>query len=109
MYVLPKTKLGKWSLALIIAMPLLIIIGGSLSGTMYKSVEAGNGLIDDLAKRPALAVASLAGIAAGLASCVIGLIAISKKQERAILVYLSTLIGVLLIIFILGDLVSPHE
>lgn len=108
MSILPKTKLGGWSLGLIIAMPILMFIGISLNNTLYQSVTAGNGLIDDLTKRPALAVSMLTGIGAGITSFITGLIAIVKRKERALLVYLSTLIGALLILFIIGDLISPE-
>ena len=38
----------------------------------------------------------------------IGLIAIIKHKERAILVFLITLFGFLALIFILGEFLSPH-
>ncbi|MFH1236675.1 MAG: hypothetical protein V1685_07160 [Parcubacteria group bacterium] len=106
---LPKTKLGKWSLGLIIAMPILLMLGGLLAGSMYESVEAGNGLVDDLTKRPLLAVAALSGALAGVMAFLTGLIAIIKQKERVILVYLSTLLGALLVWFILGDVIFPGE
>ena len=33
---MPKSNLGKWSLGLIIAMPLLLLIGTSFTTTLYE-------------------------------------------------------------------------
>jgi hypothetical protein len=108
MVILPKTKLGIWSVILAVALPALLILGGVFANSLYASVPAGNGLFDDLAKRPALAIVSLTGICAGLAAFVTGLVAISKHQERALLVYLSTLIGTLLIVMLVAQVFFPN-
>jgi len=109
MRVIPNSHLGKWSLGLVIAMPLLLLLGGSLSNTLYKSIEAGDGLFDDVIQRPLVAVASLAGIFCGIIAFIVGLIAITKKKDDALLVYLPTILGALLILFILADTILPGE
>ena len=106
--VLPKTSLGRWSLGLAAAMPVLFFIGMSFTTLLYKSVPAGGTILKDIAVRPALALTMLAGMASGISAFIIGLIAIIRQKERALLVYGATLIGALLVIFLLGEFLSPH-
>ena len=104
----PKAILGKWSVGLIIVMPILFIIGSSFTDLLYKSVPAGETIWADIAARPALALTMLAGMGAGIAAFITGLLAIVRQKERALLVYASTAIGALLILFLIGEVVSPH-
>ena len=48
--VLPKTKLGRWSLGLAAAMPVLFLIGTSLTNSLYESVPAGSTILEDIVK-----------------------------------------------------------
>lgn len=105
---IPKTKLGKWSLGLAAAMPVLFFIGMSFTTLLYESVPAGGTILKDIAVRPALALTMLAGMVSGISAFVTGLIAIIRQKERALLVYGATLIGALLIMFLLGELIFPH-
>jgi hypothetical protein len=104
----PKTKLGWWSLGLIIAMPILFSIGSSFTHSLYQSVSSGRTIPQDIIKRPALALTMLSGMVTGVSAFISGLIAIIKEKERALLVYLSTLIGFLLILFLLAEVIFPH-
>ena len=104
----PKNKLGWWSLGLAGAMTVLFFIGMSFTNLLYKSVHAGDTILKDIALRPALALTMLAGMASGISAFIIGLIAIIRLKERALLVYLAILIGALLIIFLIGELIFPH-
>ena len=106
--ILPKIKPGWWSLGLAAAMPVLFFIGMSFTNSLYESVPAGGTILKDIAVRPALALTMLAGMASGISAFIIGLIAIIKQKERALLVYGATLIGALLIIFLIGELIFPH-
>jgi hypothetical protein len=106
--VLPKTHFGWWSLGLIIAMPILFFVGMSFTSLLYKSVPAGGTILKDIIARPALALTMLAGMASGISAFIIGLIGIIKQKERAILVYGGTLVGALLILFLLGEILCPH-
>jgi len=106
--ILPKTKLGWWSLGLATTIPVLFFIGMSFTNLLYKSVPAGDTILKDIAVRPALALTMLAGMVSGISAFIIGLIATIRQKERALLVYGATLIGALLIIFLLGELTSPH-
>src|SRR5512139_348091 len=104
---MPKTSLGKWSLGLLIAMSLLILIGTSFANTMYQSVPAGGTILADIVSRPALALTALAGMLAGVLAFITGLIAIIKQKERAILAYIATAIGGILTVFIIAEFLSP--
>jgi len=105
---MPKTKLGKWSVVLIPVMFLLFFIGFSLADSLYESVPAGDTIFKDIIGRPALAISMLVGFGAGIAALVIGLISIIKQKERALLVYLSTLVGAGLTLFLIAEFLFPH-
>jgi hypothetical protein len=105
---IPKSKLGKLSVGLIIAMPILYSIGMSFTDSLYKSVPAGKTILKDIMERPALALTMLSGMIAGVSAFFVGLVAITRERERAVLVYVATLIGMLHILFLLGEVVFPH-
>ncbi len=107
-YLLPKTKLGKWSLGLIVAMPALFLVSMLFVSLLYESVPAGNIIVEDIAERPALALAMLAGMLSGILAFIMGLIAVSRQKERSILVYIASIIGALLVLFLLGEILFPH-
>jgi Na+/phosphate symporter len=105
---MPKTKLGWWSLGLIIAMPILFWTGMSLTDTLYQGVSAGGTIPKDIAARPALALTMLAGMGTGISAFITGMIAIFKKNERALLVFVSTVVGALLILYLAAEIAYPH-
>ena len=104
----PKTTLGRWSVGLIVAMPILFVIGSSFTNSLYETVPAGGTILADIAARPALALAMLAGMVAGILAFILGLLAIVRQRENALLVYVSTVIGALLVLFLAGEVVFPH-
>jgi len=106
--IIPKTTLGKWSVVLIVVMPILFIIGTAMADTLYKEVPAGGTIGGDIVARPVLALTMLAGFGAGITAFITGLLGIMRKKENALLVYASTLIGALLILFLAGEVISPH-
>jgi Na+/melibiose symporter-like transporter len=106
--IVPKTTLGKWSVVLIVAMPILFIIGTSFTNSLYKFVPAGATILGDITARPALALTMLAGMVAGIAAFITGLLAIIRQKEHALLVYISSSIGALLVLFLAGELLFPH-
>jgi hypothetical protein len=104
----PITTLGKWSIGLIIAMPLLFVMGSSFTDSLYKSIPSGDTILADIAARPALALTMLAGMASGILAFITGLLAIIKQKENAVLVYISSAIGALLVLFLAGEIIVPH-
>ena len=106
--ILPKTILGKWSATLIVAMLILFIVGSIVTNSLYQSIPAGETISADITARPVLALTMLAGMVAGMSAFITGLLASIKHQENAVLVYISTVIGALLTLFLVGEIVSPH-
>lgn len=104
----PNTKLGKWAVGFIVAMPILFYIGSSFTDTLYESVPAGDTILEDIIKRPALALTMLAGMACGVSTFVFGMAAIIRKKERALLVYTATLLGMFFILFLIAEILFPH-
>jgi hypothetical protein len=105
---MPRTALGACTVGLVAAMAILFFLGSSLSGSLYRSVAAGDSILTDIAARPALALAMLAGMGAGLSAFIVGLVAIVKRKDNTLLVYLSTAIGGLLMVFLAGEVAFPH-
>lgn len=98
---MPKTHLGKWSTGLIIAFLLLFIVfrllvmSGQRGGATFFS-------------NPALAITGLLMGTSGILSFFTGIIGIIKNKERSVLVFLATIIGLFILIFVLGEFLSPH-
>ena len=86
----------------------LFVIGSSLTNTLYESVPAGGTIFADIISRPALAISMLVGFGAGISALVTELISIIKQKERAVLVYISTLVGAALTLFLIGEFLFPH-
>jgi len=91
---IPKTKLGKWSVKLIIAFFLLF----ALCQIFVVSGHRGFGI-------PATIIP--AGIC-GIASFFAGIIGIIKKKERSVFVFLATIIGLFILWFCIGEVLIPH-
>ena len=106
--VTPTTILGKLSLVLIVLMPILFVAGGSLTNLLYASVPAGNTIKEDIAGRPALALIMLAGMLSGVSAFAVGLLAIIRQKERSPLVYVATILGAMLLVFLAGEFLFPH-
>jgi hypothetical protein len=99
--ILPHTTLGKCSVGLfgclIIFFVLLLIMGAT-------GQTGGETFFSNLF----LAIPGLLVVVSGIAAFFTGIINIIFMKERALLVFLATAIGLLLIVFILGDLISPE-
>jgi hypothetical protein len=105
---MPKSTLGKWSLGLIIAMPILLFIGMNFTISLYESVPSSDTFLAEITNRPVLAITMLAGFAAGVSAFITGLIAIFRQKDRAILAYASTLVGFLFTLYLIAELAFPH-
>lgn len=106
--IIPISTLGKWSVALIVLMPILFYIGTLLASSLYESVPAGATILEDIIQRPVLSLTMLAAMGAGIFAFITGLVAIITKKENALLVYISTVIGAFLLFFLGGEVISPH-
>lgn len=108
MHILPKTRIGKAPVGLIVLMFSLFFLGRWFFLNRYASVSAGETILRDIVSRPGLALSMLSGFVAGVLACVVGLTAIIKHKERAVVTFIATVIGSLLTMFLVLDLVLPH-
>ncbi len=105
--ILPKTFLGKCSVILIIATPIFFYIGVSFVG-FYESVPAGKTIPHDIIVRPGVALPMLAGFVCGIAAFFIGIIGITREKDYSVLVFLSTAIGFLILLWCFAEVLFPH-
>ena len=99
---LPKTRLGKWSVSLIGIFITFILIFYAL--IEWADQRGGDTFFSNLW----LTIPILTAATAGISAFVTGVVSIIKKKERSILVYLSILIGLFVIVFISGEIFTPH-
>ena len=104
---IPKTRLGKLSVALIIAMPIFFYIGMSFVN-FYESVPAGKTIPHDIMVRPGVALPMLAGFICGIAAFFTGIIGIIRKKDHSVFVFLSTAMGFLVLLWCLAEVLFPH-
>ena len=99
--IIPKTCLGKWSVSLIIIFFLLLLVFRLLvaSGQRGGATFFSNYI---------LAIPAILMGTSGVLAFFVGIISFLKSRERAILVFITTLIGLFVLIFILGEILSPH-
>jgi len=103
---IPETFLGKYSVVLIIAMPIFFYIGMSFVD-FYESVPAGETIPHDIIVRPGVALSMLAGFVCGIAAFFTGIIGIIKKKDYSVLIFLSTTVGFLTLIWCLAEIFIP--
>jgi predicted Abi (CAAX) family protease len=99
--ILPKTALGKWSIGLAISFIVFFALVSVLGAT---GQQGGPTFFSNLF----LAIPGLIAVVSGIAAFLTGIFSIIFLKERAILVFISSAIGLLLIAFVLGDFISPE-
>ncbi|MGD0353113.1 MAG: hypothetical protein ABSB38_06420 [Dehalococcoidia bacterium] len=99
--VLPKTSLGKWSVGLIAAFILFLVLFIIL---VVSGQRGGETFFSNLLLTVPMFLAGTCGVAA----FVTGLIGIIKSKERSILVFLAIFIGFDILVFCLGEFLVPH-
>jgi len=82
----PKSTPGKWSAGLGIAF--IILIAAKILGSL---------------PLPTFSIAAL-----GLAGFVTGIVAIFKNRDRAILIFLSLIVGLVIMLWIIAEFIFPH-
>ncbi len=98
----PQTKLGRYSVIAILTFVVLFILGRSIV-IVKGPFESPNFFNDPI---PA-AITVIAGVF-GVSAFFTGLVAVIKDKERAIPVFLSGVIGLFILAFWLGEVLSPH-
>lgn len=92
---MPKTILGKWSIGLIIAFFLFLVTGMLVVAT---GQTGGNTIFDNLL----ISIPMLSAGICAIASFITGIISIFWKKERNIFIFISTIIG-FLVLFLLPE------
>ena len=100
-YFAPKTTLGKWSVALIIAFMVLL---GVFQLLVASGQRGGETFFSNLVLTIPMLIAGVSGISAFAT----GLIGIIKSRERSVIVYLAALIGLFVLLFWIGEIAFPH-
>lgn len=98
---LPKTLLGKWSVGLII---IFFLLFATLQLLVASGQRGGAKIFSNLV----LAIPGLLMGVSGVLAFLTGIIGIIKSKERSILVFLATAIGLFVLTFWLGEILSPH-
>ncbi len=101
LHFMPKTTLGKWSVALIFAFIVFLI---SFQLIAASGQRGGETFFSNLALAVPILIAGISGVSA----FVTGLVGVIRSRERSIIVYLATVIGLLVLLFGLGEIIFPH-
>lgn len=107
MKILPQTRWGTVAVGLIVLMVVLLVAGMN-AVQLYDGVAAGKTILLDIEARPLVALTMLAGFAAGLTSLACSTVALLRHKDRALLVVVAFVIGLLLAVFLAAEIVSPH-
>ncbi len=98
---MPKTALGKWSVVLIIA---FIVLLASFQLLVASRQRGGETFFSNLILAIPILIAGISGVSAFIT----GLSGVIRSRERSIFVYLATVIGLLVLLFGLGEVIFPH-
>ncbi len=97
----PKSTLGTWSIGLIIALAIFV-------GLFFMFIALGERGGATFFSNLKLTIPGLLAAASGICAFFTGIISIIKSKERAILVFLSTILGLLVLLWSLAEVLFPH-
>ncbi len=96
-----KTRLGKWSVGLIIVFFLSL-------ATLCLFIAFGQRGGESFFSNLLLAIPGLVAGISGILAFFTGIISIFKNKERSVLVFLSTAIGFFVLFWCLAEILFPH-
>ena len=102
----PKTVLGKWSLRSAAVFLTLFVFSLVMVGLSQR--QEGEEFMMKPAVRFFLIVEGLLAMVSGLAAFFLGIVSIVKHKERSVLIYLAAFVGLLTLLFLLGEFLFPH-
>lgn len=102
MNIMPRTKLGKWSVVLAAVFVILMLFFFSMIHLFGQ--RGGETFFSNLL----LTIPVLIAFGSAVASCIVGIISFIAVRERAILVFVSVLVGLLVTIYGVMELAFPH-
>jgi hypothetical protein len=97
----PRTLLGKWSVGLIIGFFIFLMVFFML---VSLGERGGDTFFSNLKLTIPFGIAAISGVV----SFFTGIVSFFKKKERSVLVFLSTILGFLILLWILAELLFPH-
>jgi hypothetical protein len=100
-HLVPKTTLGKWSVALIVPFVVLLI---SFQLLVASGQRGGDTFFSNLTLTIPILLAGISGVLAFLT----GIISIIRSRERSVPVFLATTIGFFVLTFCLAEVLFPH-
>ena len=99
--ILPNSKIGKWTVWLILLFFKFLII---FFFFIYIGERGGETFFSNLY----LTIPFLIAVTFGVSALFTGLVSIFKENDHCITIYLSIAIGLFILIFVLGELIFPH-
>ena len=99
--ILPNSKIGKWTVWLILLFFKFLAI---FFFFVFIGERGGETIFSNLY----LTIPFLIAIFSAISSFFTGLLSIFQKGDHCIAIYLSIIIGLFVLIFILGELIFPH-
>ena len=100
---LPTTRQGIWSIVLALGVFLFMFVIRTLFMRLFHGM--GN---ESFFSNPYAAISAILAGLSGLGALVVGIFAVAKKNERSLLVGVTILFGLFVVVFGMGELVSPH-
>ncbi len=97
----PTTKVGKWSIGLIISLVLFFLLATAIVNLGH---QTGG---ETFTANNFIAIPMLISVISGVFAFFTGSIGILKYKERSVLVFLATFIGFDVLFFVLGSFLIP--
>lgn len=102
MFIVSKTRLGKWSVRFVVTFILLLATG------IFVASRQGPRADQTFLDNPVLFIPMLSAGVAGILAFFCGIISIIRYKERSLLVIIATVIGFLVLDFVLGEFLFLH-
>jgi len=98
----PGTVLGIWSVRLLISSLVFFIV-------FFLIVASGQRGGDAIFSNLSLAIPMLVAVSSATGAFFTGILSIMKNEERAVLVFVSTVLGFFVLLFVLAEIFFPHQ
>ncbi len=98
---MPKTSLGKWSVGLIL---IFFLLFATFQLLVASGQRGGATFFSNLVLTIPILLAGISGVLAFFT----GIAGIVKSAERSVLVFLAAAMGLFIVVFWLGEILSPH-
>lgn len=100
-FIVPYSRLGKWSIRLILLFVLFIAL-------FYFLIRGGQRSGYNFVSNPNLVLSILTAALCAIASFVVGMIGIIKSRERSVFVILSCIVGLFVLMLTISEVFFAH-